>query len=350
MQENLEVIKIDEKQERLRELEALQQSPDSWQNQGKLTEINKEQKKIAGQLKPWLKIRNTIADIKTLYEMSVEEKDFSQEKEIRDTLSKTNQEFEKLELVNLFRDETDFNNTFLNIHPGAGGTESCDWAVILYRMYIRWIERRGFDYEVLNFEAGEEAGLKSAALLVKGDYAHGFLKSETGVHRLVRISPFDANKRRHTSFCSVYCMPEIDDSIEVDINPSDLRIDTYRSSGAGGQHVNKTDSAVRITHLPTNIVVACQTERSQHQNKENAFKMLRARLYEHYKAEHDAMVKSKAAEKKKIEWGSQIRSYVFQPYTMVKDHRTNCEIGNIQDVMDGNIDQLIMEYLKKFRK
>jgi peptide chain release factor 2 len=241
--------------------------------------------------------------------------------------------------------EVDKNGCFLTVHSGAGGTEACDWAGMLYRMYMRWAERKGFSLEEVDrLEA--EGGIKSAVCRIEGDYAYGYLKGESGVHRLVRISPFDANARRHTSFASVYIFPVIDDSIEVTINPEDLRVDTYRSGGAGGQHVNKTDSAVRFTHLPTGIVVACQNERSQIKNRAIAMDMLKARLYEYYRQEKEKENKKFAQEKKDISWGHQIRSYVFQPYTMVKDYRTKTEMGNIQAVMDGDIDPFIEEYLR----
>jgi peptide chain release factor 2 len=242
----------------------------------------------------------------------------------------------------------DPKNAILTIHPGAGGTESQDWASMLMRMYLRFAERQGFETEVLDYQAGDEAGIKSVTIEIKGDYAYGYLKAENGVHRLVRISPFDANKRRHTSFASVFVLPEIDENIDVEINPADLRIDTYRASGAGGQHVNKTDSAIRITHIPTGIVVQCQNERSQHKNKANALKILAARLYQLKLKEQQEKVKEYEESKRDIAWGSQIRSYVFHPYNMVKDHRTNYETSNIQQVMDGDIYPFIEKYLVQF--
>jgi peptide chain release factor 2 len=253
---------------------------------------------------------------------------------------------DELEFKSMLSDEADVADCFLYIHPGAGGTESCDWASMLLRMYSRWAERKGYKVELIDLQPGDEAGITRATLLVRGEYSFGLLKAENGVHRLVRISPFDSNKRRHTSFASVYAYPDIDDSIEVDINENDLRIDTYRSGGAGGQHVNVTDSAVRITHLPTGIVVQCQNERSQHKNKASAMKVLRARLYQHYKEQQDAEQSAKAGEKKDIAWGSQIRSYVFQPYQLVKDLRTDVETSSIHDVMDGELDQFIEGFLR----
>ncbi len=245
------------------------------------------------------------------------------------------------ELLMMLSGEDDERNAILTVHPGAGGTESQDWAEILLRMYLRWCERRGFEKEIVEYQAGEEAGVKSATVTVSGDYAYGYLNAESGVHRLVRISPFDAARRRHTSFASVFVLPEVDESIEIEIDEKDLRIDTYRSSGAGGQHVNVTDSAVRITHLPTGIVVTCQNERSQHKNRATAMKILRARLYEHARREREEKMAAIEGAKKEIAWGSQIRSYVLHPYRMVKDHRTGVEIGDVDRVLDGDLDNLI---------
>ena len=251
----------------------------------------------------------------------------------------------KLRVRELLSDPYDSNDAFVTIHSGAGGTEACDWVNMLYRLYNRWCENRGFGLEIMDLLEAE-GGIKSITFLVKGEAAHGYLKGETGVHRLVRISPLDSGARRHTSFASVFVSPSIDDDIEFEIKSDDIRIDTYRAQGAGGQHVNKTDSAVRITHLATGIVVQCQNERSQHKNKANAMKVLRSRLYEYYKEEQEKEQEKHLQEKKDISWGNQIRSYVFQPYTMVKAHRTQHESGNIQSVMDGNIDSFIEEYLK----
>jgi peptide chain release factor 2 len=242
--------------------------------------------------------------------------------------------------------EWDRFNAYLTIHPGAGGTESQDWAEMLLRMYLRWAERKGYKVEILDYQPGDEAGIKSATLQISGENAYGYLRSEKGVHRLVRISPFDASGRRHTSFTSVDIVPEIDDSIEVEIRPEDIKVDTYRSSGAGGQHVNKTESAIRITHIPTGIVVACQNERSQFQNRDRAMQMLRAKLFEKYRQEQEAKLAQIKGEQTEIAWGNQIRSYVFCPYTMVKDHRTEAETGNVQAVIDGELDQFIEAYLK----
>jgi peptide chain release factor 2 len=250
-----------------------------------------------------------------------------------------------LEFKRMFRGEMDVHNAFLDIQAGAGGTEAQDWAEILLRMYLRWCDRRGYRKEILEYQPGEEAGVKSVTLLVEGDYAYGYLKAEAGIHRLVRISPFDANSRRHTSFASVFVYPEVDDDIKVEINEADLRVDTYRSSGAGGQHVNKTDSAVRLTHIPTGIVVACQNERSQHKNRAMAMKILKSRLYDLEIEKQKEKMETYHKTKKDIAWGSQIRSYVLHPYRMVKDHRTNVEVGNADAVLDGDIDQFIQAYL-----
>ena len=249
------------------------------------------------------------------------------------------------ELKQLLGGPDDRRNAIVNLHPGAGGTEAQDWAEILLRMYLRWCDRRGYRKEILEYQPGEEAGVKSVTFLVEGDYAYGYLKAEAGIHRLVRISPFDANSRRHTSFASVFVYPEVDDDIKIEINEADLRVDTYRSSGAGGQHVNKTDSAVRLTHLPTGIVVACQNERSQHKNRAMAMKILKSRLYELEVEKQKEKMESYHKTKKDIAWGSQIRSYVLAPYRMVKDHRTNVEVGNADAVLDGDLDQFIQAYL-----
>lgn len=253
-----------------------------------------------------------------------------------------------IEFLHKLSGEDDSAPAILTVHSGAGGTESCDWANMLYRMYLRWIERKGFTYSIIDELPGEEAGIKSATIEVQGEYAYGHLKAECGVHRLVRISPFDSNARRHTSFASVYSYPIVDEIDDYEIDEKDLRIDTYRSSGAGGQHINKTDSAVRITHIPTNIVVACQNERSQIKNRATAMKVLKARVRQHYKEIDEKERESKLAEKKKIEWGSQIRSYVLHPYNMVKDHRTDAETSNTQAVLDGDIDMFIEAYLLQF--
>ena len=286
-------------------------------------------------------------DALTFLELAMEENDNESFKEAKNLCNYLVNATEKLEITTLLSDEYDKNNAIITIHPGAGGTESQDWALMLYRMYSRWTTRMAFDIEVLDYQDGEEAGVKSVSFLVKGEFAYGYLKGESGVHRLVRISPFDANSRRHTSFAAVEVMPEISDEITIDIKPEDIEMDVYRASGAGGQHVNKTSSAVRLRHIPTGIVVTCQTERSQMQNRENAMKMLKAKIYKLEKENHEQMISDIKGEVSDNAWGSQIRSYVFCPYTLVKDHRTNYETGNVQAVMDGEIDEFIYEYLKQ---
>lgn len=284
-------------------------------------------------------------DLRELLILALEEGDESLEAEIVSGLDAISNKYNKLEVMELLGDKFDSNNAFITIHSGAGGTEACDWVNMLFRMYSRWIEREDFKFQILDMLEAE-GGIKSVTVQVTGSYAYGYMKGESGIHRLVRISPFDSSARRHTSFASVYVSPVIEDDIDVDVKPDDIRIDTYRASGAGGQHVNKTDSAVRITHLATGLVVQCQNERSQHKNKANAMKVLKSRLYEHYQAEQDKEHEKHAQEKKDISWGNQIRSYVFHPYNMVKDHRTKCETGNIQAVMDGDLAKFIEEYLK----
>lgn len=293
----------------------------------------------------WQDVHDSVEANAELVELAEEEEDESVTEEIENELKALDRQVSELEFEKMLGNPEDSKNAILTIHPGAGGTESQDWAQMLMRMYQRWIERRGFKGEILDFQAGDEAGIKSVSIEVTGKYAYGYLKAEAGVHRLVRISPFDANKRRHTSFASVFVYPEIDSAIEINVDEKDLRIDTYRASGAGGQHVNKTSSAVRITHIPTGIVVQCQNERSQHRNKEAAMKMLLSQLYQK-KLEEDEAERSKLEDTKRdIGWGSQIRSYVFHPYNMVKDHRTNYETSNTTAVMDGDLDEFIQEYL-----
>lgn len=284
-------------------------------------------------------------DLEVLLDLANEENDEETFRDIEQDLNELKKRIEEIEFQNMLGEDDDASNALLTIHPGAGGTESQDWAQMLMRMYVRWIENSGYEYDVLDLQGGDEAGIKSVTIEVRGKYAFGYLKAEAGVHRLVRISPFDANSRRHTSFASVFVYPEIDDNIEIKVDPNDLRIDTYRASGAGGQHVNKTSSAVRITHIPSGIVVQCQSERSQHRNKESAMKILVSRLYQKKKEEEDEKLSRIEKSKKDIAWGSQIRSYVFHPYNMVKDHRTNVETSNIQSVMNGQIHLFIQAYL-----
>ena len=301
-------------------------------------------KYLKGRVEPWKELRATVDDMETLYELGIAEGDQSVEDELRSELEEARKKFDQQSILNLLSGEVDKNGCFLTIHAGAGGTEACDWAYMLSRMYIRWAERHGFKMETVDLQE-DEGGIKSTTIQITGDYVYGYLKGEAGVHRLIRISPFDANARRHTSFSSVFIFPMLDDTIKVDIRPEDLRVDTFRSGGKGGQHVNKTDSAVRFTHLPTGIVVQCDSERSQLMNRATAMSILRAKLYQHYKEEKEKENAKFGAEKKDISWGNQIRTYVFQPYTMVKDHRTKEEAGNIQAVMDGDIDQFIDAFL-----
>jgi peptide chain release factor 2 len=290
-------------------------------------------------------VRNKIDDLNILVDLAKEEDDSEGWDDVNKEIGSVEKALSALEFRTMLSGEDDPRNALLTIHPGAGGTESNDWAQMLLRMYLRYCERAGFNTTILDEQPGEAAGLKSATVEVAGEYAFGYLKAEIGVHRLVRISPFDFNSRRHTSFASVFVYPEVETDEEVEINPNDLKIDTFRASGAGGQHINKTDSAVRITHLPTNIVVTCQSERSQFRNRDNAMKILRARLYQRKKEEEDKKRQELEDTKKEIAWGSQIRSYVFHPYNMVKDHRTNIETSNVQAVMDGEIDEFIEGYL-----
>ncbi|AZR74778.1 peptide chain release factor 2 [Anoxybacter fermentans] len=324
--------------------------PTFWDKPEEAQKIAQEASNLKKKIDHYQNLVSRVEDTLILLEMAEEENDLNVLKEVEEELPNLKKEVSDLELKTLLNEEYDANNAILSIHPGAGGTESQDWASMLLRMYTRWAETHGYEIETLEYLPGEEAGIKSVTLLIKGEYAYGYLKGERGVHRLVRISPFDAAGRRHTSFSSVDVLPEIDNEVEVEIDPSELKIDTYRSSGAGGQHVNTTDSAVRITHLPTGIVVQCQNERSQHKNREMAMKILKAKLYEYYKAQKEAEIDEIKGEYKEIAWGNQIRSYVFHPYNMVKDHRTNLEEGNVQKVMDGDIDSFIQAYLKHQKK
>jgi peptide chain release factor 2 len=331
--------------QRIATLEYKTGASDFWTDSAAAEKVMGEIKTLKNRYDPWKELRAGIDDLVTLYELANDAKDESEDAEIGASLKTLMVRYEKQNILELMGGEVDKNGCFLTIHAGAGGTEACDWSRMLYRMYLRWAERRGFAIEEVDMLEAE-GGIKSATAKIDGAYAYGYLKGECGIHRLVRISPFDSNSRRHTSFASAYAFPVLDDSIEVDVRPEDLRVDTYRSGGAGGQHVNKTDSAVRFTHLPTGIVVACQSERSQTMNRATAMSMLKARLYEYYKQEKEKENEKFAHEKKDISWGNQIRSYVFQPYTMVKDYRTKAEIGNIQAVMDGDIDLFIEEYLR----
>jgi peptide chain release factor 2 len=331
--------------QRIAEIEAKTAEPDFWNDAETVEKTMTVLKSLKNRYEPWKALHAEMADTDALFELALEAKDERESAGIESALEDLSARYEKQNVFELMSGEMDKNACFLTVHSGAGGTEACDWSQMLYRMYLRWAEQKGFSAEEVDrLEA--EGGIKSATCRLEGDYAYGYLKGESGVHRLVRISPFDANARRHTSFASVYIFPVIDDTIEVEIKPEDLRVDTYRSGGAGGQHVNKTDSAVRFTHLPTGIVVACQNERSQIKNRSIAMSMLKARLYEHYRQEKEKENQKFSQEKKDISWGNQIRSYVFQPYTMVKDYRTKVEKGNIQAVMDGDIDPFVEEYLR----
>ncbi len=306
----------------------------------------RERKHIENFFVRWQGFEGDVRDLEAYVELYEEEKENDAfRKEVEETFHRIEEDIGKFELIKMLSGEQDANNAIVTIHPGAGGTESQDWASMLFRMYVRWAERNGFTVEVLDLQDGEEAGIKSATFIARGENAYGYLKAETGVHRLVRISPFDANKRRHTSFASVFVSPEIDEEIVVDIRDEELRIDTYRASGAGGQHVNKTDSAVRITHIPSGIVTQCQNERSQHKNKAMALKILKSKLYELELRERQEKLAELHRGKKEIAWGSQIRSYVLQPYRMVKDHRTDLQEGNVDAVLDGAIDPFIKAYL-----
>lgn len=321
-----------------------------WQDNEEAQRILSEINTRKSWIESWNVCKTKLDEVELLSEMLEESSDTEFENELTQNLTEFESELHALEFRRKMGGEHDGNNAILTIHPGAGGTESQDWAEMLMRMYLRYAERKGFKTEIMDQQSGEEAGIKSVTIEVSGTYAYGHLRAENGVHRLVRISPFDANKRRHTSFSSVFVLPEIDESIDVDINPADLRIDTYRASGAGGQHVNKTDSAIRITHLPTGLVVQCQNERSQHKNKANAMKILASRIYQKKMEEQKEKMKEYENSKRDIAWGSQIRSYVFHPYNMVKDHRTNHETSNIQQVMDGDLDGFIEQFLVAFGK
>ena len=317
--------------------------PDFWNDNKKASAILRNVSRIEKEINIWSDIEQKKNDVDVLFEFH-EEGEISLNDVIIE-VKKYKNLIEELELKMILGREEDTQDAILTIHPGAGGTESQDWVQMLYRMYGRWAEKKGFNISLIDFHSGDEAGIKEVTFEIKGDYAYGLSKAEFGVHRMVRISPFDSNSRRHTSFASVYVYPSIDETIEIEVNPSDIRIDTYRASGAGGQHVNKTDSAVRITHIPTGIVAQCQNERSQHKNKNQAMKLLKARLYQLEIEKEKEKQKDLEGQKKDIAWGSQIRSYVFHPYNLVKDHRTKQETGNIQSVMDGDIDIFIRSFL-----
>lgn len=346
-------LRPDELRDKLHLLEEELIKPDFWNDQAKAQKVTKEKKSIEDTLSEFENLQSRIEDLEVLIEMAEETQADSQEdsqllaEEALEANELLERDLENLKLRTLLNGKYDKNNAIISVHAGSGGTEAMDWAGMLFRMYTRWCEKCGYKYKLLEMNDDTEAGIKSATLLVEGDYAYGYLKNEKGVHRLVRISPFDSSGRRHTSFASLDVTPEIEFDNTVEINQEDLRIDTYRASGAGGQHVNMTDSAVRITHIPTNIVVTCQNERSQMQNREYAMKMLISKLIELKEQEEKESLNELKGDYNQITWGSQIRSYVFQPYTMVKDHRTNAEVGNVHAVMDGDLDYFINEKLKQ---
>ena len=343
-----EYLAVDAKRKQLNELETEAGLPEFWNDQTKAQANISATKALKMVLDPFDEILAGLDDAEIMLELA-EAGEQEALAEASEELEKVARGFEALEMQSLLGGEFDGSNAYLTLHAGAGGTESCDWADMLYRMFTRYAERKGFSTQILDYQAGDEAGIKSVTLLISGANAYGLMKSERGVHRLVRISPFDSQSRRHTSFVAADVTPELADDIDIDVVESDLRIDTYRAQGAGGQHVNTTDSAVRIVHLPTGTVVQCQAERSQHKNKAAAMKMLKARLYEHEQDKQRQAAEQLYGDKGEIAWGHQIRSYVMQPYTMVKDHRTDEQVGNVQGVLDGNLDPFIEAYLKKSR-
>ena len=346
LQEVRESLNLDAKIRRIDELDKTMEEPSFWEDAELSTRLVKEAKHLKDTVAEFNRLQNQYEEIGLMIEMGYEENDPAIVPEIQKMVDEFSDELEALRLRTLLTGEYDGNNAIMRLNAGAGGTESCDWCSILYRMYCRWAESKGFSVEMLDYLAGEEAGIKSVTLQINGENAFGYLKSERGVHRLVRISPFNANGKRQTSFVSCDVMPDIEEELEVEINPDDLRIDTYRSSGAGGQHINKPSSAVRITHIPTGIVVQCQNERSQFQNKDRAMQMLKAKLYMLKQQENAEKISDLRGDVKEIAWGSQIRSYVLQPYTLIKDHRTGFESGNVTSVLDGSIDGFISAYLK----
>ena len=334
------------KEEELKTLEKQTMNNDFWNDTENSSKVLKQINGLKTKLEGFKKVKTELNNIAEMSELLKLEPDEEMAKEVIKSTSIIEKEIEKLEITTLLSGKYDINNAIITIHPGAGGTEAQDWAEMLYRMYTRWANANGYEVKELYYLEGEEAGLKSVTFSINGEYAYGYLKGEMGVHRLVRISPFDAGGRRHTSFASVEVLPEITDDIELDINPDDIKMDVYRASGAGGQHINKTSSAVRLTHIPTGIVVACQTERSQFQNKDTAMKMLKSKLLNLKEKEQKDTIDELKGVQMDIAWGSQIRSYVFCPYTLVKDHRTNYEVGNVQAVMDGDLNGFIDSYLK----
>ena len=347
LSELYDVLEIDANKVKLKELQDKTLGSDFWNDSDNSQKVLKEIKSIEDTIKSYTDTKDKYDEISLMLGLAEEDDDESLAVEAKTELKKFVDDLDALTITTLLTGEYDRNNAIVSFHPGAGGTEAQDWAEMLLRMYTRYAEKHDFKVTTLDYLEGGEAGIKSAAILIEGRNAYGFLKSEAGIHRLVRISPFDSSGSRHTSFAAVDVMPEIDDSTPVEIKPDDIKMDTYRASGAGGQHINKTDSAVRITHIPTGIVCSCQTQRSQHQNRDYALKMLKAKLIEIKEREHLEKIEDIKGEHKEIAWGAQIRSYVFMPYTLVKDHRTNCEVKNVESVMNGNIDPFIDAYLKK---
>ena len=343
-------IHLDELKNRLTDLEKQTESQDFWNNPEASADVLSEITDLKKKISSFNEISSLVETNKSFLELIQEDNDPEIASELEKSIKETQGKLDNLEISTLLSGKYDKNNAIITIHPGAGGTEAMDWADMLYRMYTRWSEQNGFKFTELYFDPGEEAGAKSVSFLVEGPYAYGYLKSENGVHRLVRISPFDSGGRRHTSFASIEVLPEMDDSLKVDINPDDIKMDVFRASGAGGQHINKTSSAVRLTHIPTGIVVSCQTQRSQFQNRDYAMKMLESKLIAIKEKENKATINDLKGVQMDIAWGSQIRSYVFCPYTMVKDHRTNYEVGDVQRVMDGDLNGFIFAFLKQNAK
>ena len=338
---------VENKEKELKELESKTTENDFWNDTENSSKVLKQINSLKSKVEGFKKLNNELNNLLEMSELLEAEEDEELAKELLKSTYTLEKDIEKLEITTLLSGKYDNNNAILTIHPGAGGTEAQDWAEMLYRMYTRWANANGYEVKELDYLEGDEAGLKSVTFSVNGDYAYGYLKGEMGVHRVVRISPFDAGGRRHTSFASVEVLPEITDDIELNINPDDIKMDVYRASGAGGQHINKTSSAVRLTHIPTGIIVACQTERSQFQNRDTAMKMLKSKLLNLKEKEQKDTIDELKGIQMDIAWGSQIRSYVFCPYTLVKDHRTNYEVGNVQAVMDGDLNGFIDSYLKK---
>ena len=337
------ILKPDELQKRLNEITQMENDPEFWNDPKKSAKIQKEKNIILRKLEKYQKAKDSLEDNKGMYELASLEEDEETLNEVFEDIKNIQKNIRDLEIEVMLSGENDEKNAIITIHPGAGGTESHDWASMLYRMYLRYAERKGWKVEVLDYQAGDEAGIKDATILIKGENAYGYLKAENGIHRLVRVSPFDSAGRRHTSFASVQVSPEIDDDIDIEIEDKDIRIDVFRASGAGGQHVNKTESAVRITHIPTGIVVSCQKDRSQHKNKEMAFKMLKSKLYELELEKRKAEEEGKP--KDEMGWGHQIRSYVLFPYQQVKDNRSNKSYSKVEDILDGDLDEVIEDVL-----